>query len=89
MYQSSPPVALMPAATTKSTATVRSPSFANPLSPSATLTTFETMSTASAPIMTWSGATTSHRRHPNATKTTQTVNHPSQTSPIATTTTTA
>ena len=39
MYQSRPPVALMPAATTKRTATVSSPSVANPASPSSTLTT--------------------------------------------------
>ena len=80
MYQSRPPVALIPAATTKSTATVSNPSFANPSSPSSTVTTPAAMSTATAPIMTWSGWMMSHRRHPKATMTTQTVNHPSQTS---------
>ena len=84
MYQSRPPVALMPAATTKSTATVSSPSFANPASPSSTLTTPAAMSTATAPIMTWSGWMTSHRRHPKATNTMPTVNHPSHTSAMAT-----
>ena len=80
MYQSRPPVALIPAATTKSTATVSNPSFANPSNPSSTVTTPAAMSTATAPIMTWSGWMMSHRRHPKATMTTQTVNHPSQTS---------
>ena len=80
MYQSRPPVALIPAATTKSTATVSSPSFANPSNPSSTVTTPAAMSTATAPIMTWSGWMMSHKRHPKATMTTQTVNHPSQTS---------
>ena len=78
MYQSRPPVALIPAATTNRTATVRRPSFANPARPSSTEITPEAIKTPRAPIMTWSGWIRSHRRHPNATITTATVNQPSQ-----------
>ena len=82
MYQSRPPVALIPAATTKSVATVSRPSLAKPARPSSTVTTPDAMRSASAPIMTWSGWMRSHSRHPNAKTTTATVNHPSHAAPI-------
>ena len=46
--------------------------------PSSTEITPEAIKTPRAPIMTWSGWIRSHRRHPNATITTATVNQPSQ-----------
>mmetsp|Transcript_1588 Transcript_1588/g.6643 ORF Transcript_1588/g.6643 Transcript_1588/m.6643 type:complete len:209 (-) Transcript_1588:259-885(-) len=83
MYQSSPPVALIPAATTNSVATVSRPSLLKPARPSSTETTPAAMRIVSAPIITWSGWTTSHSRHANAPTTITTVNHPSQAAPIA------
>mmetsp|Transcript_29976 Transcript_29976/g.71301 ORF Transcript_29976/g.71301 Transcript_29976/m.71301 type:complete len:253 (+) Transcript_29976:2807-3565(+) len=43
MYQSRPPVSCIPAATTKSTSTVRTPSLENPLTPSGIVTMFAAM----------------------------------------------
>ena len=83
MYQSKPPVALIPAATTNNVATVNSPSLLNPARPSSTETTPAAMRIVSAPTITWSGWTTSHSKHTNAPTTTTTVNHPSHTAPMA------
>ena len=82
MYQSRPPVALIPAATTNNVATVIRPSLLNPARPSSTETIPAAMRIVSAPIITWSGWTTSHSKHANAPTTTATVNHPSHAAPI-------
>ena len=54
MYQSSPPVALIPAATTNSAATVSKPSFANPASASVIVSTPARFSAHTESIMTQS-----------------------------------
>ena len=57
MYQSSPPVALIPAATTNSAPTVSNPSFANPARDSASVMTPHRLSVATASIIVQSAAT--------------------------------